>query len=288
LDLDIDPEDLRVEIVHTLAECESRDPAAQYVPLCLALLEQWGLSYATHLSILDKIIRAESRVHAADDELDDFLYEVARILRIDHAPDSPLFRQYFGTKQPSELARPILGDELELVRSWLPDLEKSSDTRLQALAPKGKLLVAKADTAVADLAAARKEHDVFRLTGEYAKLVDQVNATRKSIYGALSQLPHQAEGKALGLPGDYADRFFLHEKRRNKRVTVETVEKEIKALLAKVDKLKAQLEELQKQDLLKKQASEDRAAMEAELSALEKESDEKDKRIKELKAKLKK
>lgn len=287
-DIDDPLETLRDEIVYTLGKCEGHKLAHAHVATSATSLEGWQLVFGKHLSLRDKLSRAESRVDGCDDELDTFVDDVAATLLLVNNGDrgSAEFRQYMGDKPPSEIKRPILGQELETVRGWIAPLLASSHALLQTLGARGQGLVAQADAAIAALTAARQEHRAFRLTGEHSQFIDNLNAARKTIYGELNKLPHLPEGK--GLPGDFADRFFRHETRRNKKLSVESVSKQITALEGQLDKLRATLAELEKKEAAKRDANTEREALEAQLAQAEKLRTDADKQAAELKAKLRK
>ncbi len=287
-DTDEHPETLRGEVIYTLGQCEGHKLTQPYVAVCAANLEGWQPVFGKHLSLQDKISRAESRVDGADDELDGFVDEVATTLLLLNNNDRSAaeYRQYMGSKQPSEIKRPILGKELETVRGWIAPLLASPNALLQSLGARGETLVDEADAAVKALATARQEYRAFRLTGEYCQFVEKLNADRKSLYGELSKLPHGPQGK--GLPGDFADRFFRHETRRNKKLSVDSVQKQIEALEAQREGLRATLEELEKQEAAKQAATAAREALEEKLAEAEKLRAEAEKQAAEIKAKLKK
>jgi predicted phage tail protein len=287
-DTDDDLEMLRGEVVYTLGKCEGHKLAQKHVAACAGNLDGWQLVFGKHLSLRDKIARADSRVDGCDDELDAFVDEVATTLLLLNNNDRSAaeYRQYMGSKPPSEIKRPILGQELETVRGWIAPLKASPNALLGALGARGEALVSEADAAVKALATAQQEYRAFRLTGEYSQLVEKLNADRKSIYGELSKLPHEPQGK--GLPGDFADRFFRHETRRNKKYTVDSVRKQITALEGQLDNLRATLEELEKKEAAKRDANTEREALEAQLAEAEKLRAEADKQAAEIKAKLKK
>ena len=279
---------LRDELLFTIGKCEGHKLTQKHVAGCAADLDGWQMVSGKRLALRDKISRAEGRVDGWDDELDTFVDEVATTLLLLNNNDRSAaeYRQYMGTKQPNEIKRPILGQELETVRGWIAPLQASPNALLQGLGARGEVLVAEADAAVKALATAQQEYRAFRLTGELSQFVEKLNADRKSLYGELSKLPHEAEGK--GLPGDFADRFFRHETRRNKKLSVDLVQKQITALEAQLEGLRATLEELEKKEAAKQAASAEREALEAKLAEAERLRAEAEKQAAELKAKLKK
>jgi len=278
---------LREEIAYSRDRCENHPLATKHVPVFAALLDEWQAVFSKFLALQDKIARAEARVDACDDELDPFVDEVAAALLLgNNNRDSEEFRSYFGSKQPHEIKRPVLGDELELVRSWIPSLKASTNSLLVALGTRGEALVAKADDASHSLGAANQEFRTFRLVGDYSQFVDKLNANRKNVYGELGQAAHSPEGK--GLPGDFAESFFRHERRRNKKLTIDGVRARIAALEAELGKQQATLKELEAKSVAEEQAAQERQALEAELAQAEQARAELEKKTANLKAKLKK
>jgi len=285
---DDDPEELRDSIIYTHGQCEGHKLAIQFVPIFATLLEEWQVVFIRYLALRDKISRGESRIDGCDEELDIFVDNVSTTLLLINNNDrgSAEFRQYFGSLRPNEAKKPTLGDELELVRGWIEPLKASSNPLLQQLGARAETLVAEADAAVVALATAQQEYRAFRLTGEYLQFVDRLNANRKATYGELSQIPHQPEGK--NLPANFADRFFRHETRRNKKKqTADSLQKQITALEGQLKKLRAALEDLEGKEVARVRAGAEREAFQAELAEVDKTRAELEKKAAELRAKLK-
>jgi hypothetical protein len=285
-DITVSPEKLRGNVVYTLAQCESHKLTVQFVPIFTNLLAEWQAVFGQYLSLLDMVTRAESRVDGCDDEIDIFVDNVSATLLLIYNNDrgSDEYKQYFGSEQPYVVKKPILDDELERVRGWIRMLKGSSHPLLKELSARCEALVKSADEAVAALATANEEYRIFRLTGEYSKFVDNFNATRKSAHGEISKLPHQAEGK--NLPVDFADGFFRHEKRRRKKVTIDSVQKEMAALYGQLEILKATLEDLQSKEAEQKKEEAAQAALLAQYQEAEKNRREAEKAAGALREKL--
>jgi hypothetical protein len=287
-DINSGPEKLRVEVVYSLAQCEAHSQTVQFVPIFTNLLAEWQTMFGQHQGLLDKITRAESRVDGCDDDLDIFVDNIsaALLLLYNGNRKSDEYKQYFGSKQPNEIKNPILDEELETVRRWIGSLKGSSTPLLKELGARGEALVKSADNAVEALDLANQDYRVFRFTGEYSKFVGNFNATRKSVYGELGKLPHQPEGK--NLPGNFADGFFRHERRRNKKVTIDSVQKEIASLESQLAAQKATLEDLKTKEEAQQQENAEHSALEAEYNEAEKAIIEAQKKAAALRGKLKK
>lgn len=282
-----EPEPLRNDVVYSLSKCEGHKLSVTYVPLFSTLLEEWQVVFAKYLALRDKIARAESRLDGCDDELDILVGDVASALILIYKDrNTAEFREYFGSKQPYEVKDLLLGEELDIVRGWITPLKASLNSLLQALGVRAEELVKNADAVVAAHATAVQELRTFRLTGDYSLFVAHLNRVRKTVYGELSKLPHQPEGK--GLPDSFAERFFRHEKRRNKKQTIESVKKQIKANEVELAKLKVALAELEEKEKQRQAEIVKRAALEAELEETEKARREAEEREEELRRQLKK
>ncbi|MDI3286864.1 hypothetical protein [Polyangium sp. 15x6] len=285
-DTDIAPLPVREHLIYSLGMCENHVLAKQHVVVFSTLLDHWQATFAQFLALQDKISRAEARIDACDDTLDVFVDDVAdALLYGNNDRTSAEFRSFFGSKQPHEIKRPILGEELETVRAWISALKNSPKPLLVELGARGEVLVANADQAVTALGLAQQEFRTFRLTGGYSQFIDAVNTGRKTVYAELGKLRHQPEGK--GLPADFADQFFRHEPRRNKKQTVEAVRARIAALMAELEKETAALAALEAKAKGAEEAEQARKGLEAELAAAEQARAELEKKTAEIKAKLK-
>lgn len=286
---DSPPLDLRDELVHSRDHCQIHPLAQNHVPVFLNLLNAWTTVFAKYLTLNDAVAQAQAQIDTIDIDVDLFVDRVAAtvLLKTGNDRNAPLFLAYFGTKQPYEIKRPVLGDELEFVRGWIPALKAESDPDLAALGNIGEPLVAKADLALKSISESKQALRSFRMTGDYSVFVDQVNAGRKAVYGELAKLPHDPLHKDKNLPGHFADWFFKHETRRNKKMSVEASKQRIAALKDELANEEALLAKLEAQEAAKAQAKQEAAMLAAELAAAEQEREALDKKVAELKTKLK-
>ena len=253
--------------------------------------QKWLPVVARETELLVEDHRADAMVDAADHALDDFVDELdSTLLQIVGKDRSdPLYDYYFGKKRPHEMKRPVLGDELETLRSFVQPLKTSPHGALAALGEKLELLIARADAAVERQRIAAETIKTFRTLGERRAAIDELNALRQSTAGILSEMPHKHPEKRL--PADYAARFFKRGPRRGKTAGKDITSADLSALIAEH---KQQVETLEKQlaEVLAKEEAEARAkseneALQAELLAAEKTAAETAARIAALKAKLK-
>lgn len=290
LTIDDDPLDVRDEIVFSKDRCQLHPLSVVHVPVFSGLLNAWTTIFAHHLTLKDAVSEGQAKISAADIDLDAFVDRLTTLLLFICGNDrsAALFVAYFGTTPPHELKRPVLGSELEYVRGWISALKAESNPDLAALGALGETLVANADAAVAALSDARQAQRIFKLTGDYSAFIDQVNSGRKLVYGELSKLPHDPVHKDKHLPGDFADLFFRHESRRNKKVSIASAKEKIAALKDELSEQESLLAKLEAVEAARLQAKQQEAALAAEVAAAEQERAALDKKLAELKAKLKK
>jgi hypothetical protein len=184
-----------------------RDPrAADLAKSVAALLDQWPAVHAAALAHNDARTEAQGDVGLADDALDArvdaFDNDARHVVAGDRT--SPLYELYFPVS-PSELKRPVLGDELDTLRDWAKHLKTEESAALRAHA---KLLTAElgaADAAVQARDAADAANAAFRATGAYAKYIQKVHATRDRVW---SELELRRAKLPAGTPRDWASGFF--------------------------------------------------------------------------------
>jgi hypothetical protein len=249
-------EPLRSPIVYSLAKLEAHPLTAVHGPRFVALLGSWDLVSARERQLTDAITRALARVDGADELLDALVDAVVAALLVasGNKRGGALWKQFLGSKTPAQLKRPILGDELEHVRSWIAWLASSTIAVLKELAARAADVVKNSDDAVEALRNAEDALLVFRLTGERRAWVDEANAVRKSTFGDISKLPHEPAG--AGLPVDFGDGFFPHDSHKATALTLATAKARIKALQALLDSAKKDLVDLEAEEAeLKKEAA---------------------------------
>jgi len=191
-------------------ELPSHPLAAVYIPLFDAQQEKCFVVHQARTLLKVAISRCRGAERGADDGLDDFIDVFDRTLLIitKNDRDAAIYQLYFALKTASELARPILGDELATVRAWLPSIQSSLYPAIVALAPRLVDLIAAADIAVANLVVARQALKELDAIGAKKDLLDGFNALCKTVHGELAAMPHK-HPEAM-LPATFADRFFPH------------------------------------------------------------------------------
>ncbi len=220
-------EDLLGENSFSLGKLYSHAVTAIFIPLFEEFQTKWFVTSAARTTLVMDVSKAEGAVAGADDDLDDFLDLLDRTLLILTKNDrqAQLYLLYFGKLPVHLLKRPMLGEELVTVRSFLPSLQTSPQPALAALAPPLAVLIVNADAAVAQHLAATQALKDFDMISAMKTLIDGYNALRQTVYGKLAAIPH--EHPEAMLPASFADRFFRHE--TNKGITALRNPKDVRA-----------------------------------------------------------
>jgi hypothetical protein len=256
-----------------------------------ALHEAWLGVMASEIKLAEAIVTAEAMVRVSDGRLDQLLTAIVRsvlaVVRGDRS--APLYMRLLGTQRPSDAKRPVLGEQLELMRSWLPVLSESNDEALRRHADELGAAVAQADRAQADQRRAEQALTAFSDSGERKAFIDRFNALRHSTRARLQALAEQAQADLpeTEFPDDFAEQFFQSSERA-RTPTLAGIEANIRRLEGQLAKQRALHE-----DLAKKRAARERVraeaaerAIRAELAILEKEHSERQARIDALRARL--
>ena len=217
-----------------------------------------------------------------DADLDPAVYDLSKVLLLEVRDNRkhPLYQRYFGKQRPSAIIRPVLGPELETIRSWIPSLTEAQQESLRNLSGRFQPLVTEADGAVSAQQEVARQWTDFSQIGSRCKLVDDFNLLRRTLHADLSKLPGTPEGQ--NLPSDFADRFFIKERRTYlapAEPTVAQVEARLAALRQETAEQEALLERLRQELRTREAADERRRTDEAALAEAERVA-------KELRAKL--
>ncbi|GAB4514038.1 MAG: hypothetical protein Tsb0020_32430 [Haliangiales bacterium] len=174
-----------------------------------ALYEGWNTLFEQELALLRRQRAAEASVIVVDEALDFLCAAIAATILAESGGDrkSVTYQRYFGAARPSQLKRPVLGKQLDVMRSWIPSLSAADSSA--ALREYGQQLaerVAEADAAVIALAEAEREQADFEVGGR-KRFIDDLNATRMRIHGEIAELAHRSTERRLS--GNFPRRFFL-------------------------------------------------------------------------------
>ncbi|HWN67024.1 MAG TPA: hypothetical protein VNM90_05260 [Haliangium sp.] len=273
LALDTSVGNLRQEIHHTLARLRAYPFLTIQVALHEGLLIELLNMQLQEDDIDLELLQAELRMITADEGIDFVAIAIAATLEAVTGKDrkSPLYLRYFGSAPPSKLRRPVLGEQLAVMRTWVPSLTaEDSPPALRAYGDQLATLVAEADLAVQARSEAQRKRADFEL-GPRKAFVDRLNAQRQAIYGQLAELAYSRSD--LGLSSDFATPFFVRDT-RNRQLSLSELEQSILRQREKLQRLEAELaRRLAEEDLAEQQrAAQELAEAEAELSAAEDEA----------------
>jgi hypothetical protein len=170
--------------------------------------------------------------------------------------NSPVYLRYFGARRASDLKRPRLGSQLEIMRDWPPSLLESHNPILQQYGTQLAAAVIEADAAEAAKKRNAQELTDFRVTGMRARFIDRFNAVRKSLFGRLSEIQHANPALGTG----WAESFFRNGG-SSERLTLAELERRIASAELDLVSLRKQRDER-----LAQQEREAEAQAEAELA----------------------
>lgn len=275
--------DAAEEIFHTAARLRAypflqaqADQHEAMLPLLAALTQE-------ELDIVRALMEAGARIGVVDDGLDDLSASIAGTLLVENGNDrsSPAFRRYFGNVQPSRFRRPVLGEQLATMRTWVPSLLQSSPA-LQAYGARLAERVIDADAAITAESEAERRLADWEL-GPRKQFFDQLNGLRQAHYGQIAELPYSRP--ELALPRDFAHRFFLRTT-SPRRPTIAVLEQNVARQRAQLEKAEQQLARLIEESAAEAQMREDGELADAadELAALEQQRAEAAARLAEIQA----
>jgi hypothetical protein len=241
------------------------------VPVFQALRDRWTPVAGEEVAIQEEISDAQALVDGADEGIDDFSGRLSKAIQVITKDDTShaLYVFHFGGKTLSEFRTPKLSSQLQAMKSWVEPLQKSPHPSLLAMAPELVTLLAKADLAVAAKEKAYQHRREFRNVGARRQFVDDLNAARAQAYGDLAKMPFLV----LGLPPDYAERFFTRpgadEKAEEEEDTIASVTARIAAQEKALAADRELLVKLQAAAEDERKAAEQRKQDEAALAALQ-------------------
>lgn len=231
------------------------------------LQDEWKTVILKEVELQEKVAEADALVLLADFELDALFTAIVNALLtvVNNDRTHPLFVRFLGNDRPSDVRDPILGEELERLRTWPPGLATVSSDEVKKQGAALATFVPKADAAVEAQRKATQELTDFSEIGARKAFVDRLNATSKLVYGKVSELMHTPAGQSL--PPDFLERCFPPEA-RVRHPTIKGEERIIERLENTLARHKATLEKLKK----KKEESE-AARKAAEKNARKNEAD---------------
>lgn len=206
------------DLVYTHARLEKNEHARDLAKGVGALVSRTEKLMLGQLAVWRDEVVAQAAVDDGNDRLDETVDEIDReLLHADKGERTARHARYF-THAPNEVIRLGLESELPVVREWPASLASEPEKEIKALAKTLKEDIAYGEAAVAarrKAIAATADHRAR----EIVSLIDDANAARLSLYGALAQRAVKAK-----LAKSWPDRFFRHGTRKAKRVAAAVAE----------------------------------------------------------------
>ena len=228
---DVAYEIIAQDTTHIIVPLEVNELTQGFAPDFYALRDDIHATAQQEEALGFAVFRAESFVLSIDADIDSIVPPLlnAVLASVGNNKEHPLYVFLVGQKTVGEIREPVLGEELETVRTWIEPLQASPDPTLKSYGDALAKKVDEADHRVADLASAEQALKTFKEIGGRKQLVDRANALRASTYGAASRMID--DKPEANLPADFADRIFRFERirRRRKLATVGEIEKQILA-----------------------------------------------------------
>jgi hypothetical protein len=223
----------------------------------------------------------EAAVEFVDVDLDQLVDAIAAVTLIESKGDRNgiPYAHYFSAQRPSDLRRPVLGSQLDTMRSWPSSLKTSSNEVLAGYGTKLETKLSEADQSETFQRNAISQLSDFRTVGGRKTCIDELNARRKSLHGKLGELQHQHAEIGNG----WADSFF-RQGNGSEKPTVREIEKRLIAAEEELASLRKQREDLlaQEEAAARIKAEAERAIRLAELAAAKKAAADAAARIAEL------
>jgi hypothetical protein len=274
LDPDEPLDDVDKELAHTqlfLLASPLTQPLAQSITALRAELPSVRVQQTDHS---DAVQQQEASAVFIDDDCNSLVDE-AKVLVLAEAKgnyQAPLYKQLFEGQSPTELKRPILGDQLTRMRTWPAILTSTPSPALQELGARTGEAVGRGNAANDAMAGAQSRLDAF-WSGPRAAYVERVNAARKLTFGKLAEIEHsQPKGK---LPSGFAERFFLHDT-GGRAPRIADVERTIARLQKKLARHESALAEMKQKQASAEKTRQDEALAEKQdkLAAAQKKVDD--------------
>lgn len=246
IEIDDPREDVLKEHVNSLTTMRADPLAASHATKFETLVTDWSEAEALRIKLVIAIAQAVANVYRIDTQLNGVVDGVVHALK--QLPDSDLKEKLQHSllkgHAPSTFKRPILDEQLTIMKVWPSTLQGSSVPALAEIEKTLSPLLLIATEAETHLSRARQDLIDWKNIGRWKQHVDQSNAQRAAAYGDLLEVPHK--NVAAGLPSDYADQFFLHDTSRrgtNKPKSSKQIAEEIEAFKTKLVGLEKQYTE---------------------------------------------
>lgn len=225
-------------LLYTLVRLRLDPRLAAFVPCFEQLQAEWEDVSKEERSLLDARAAALAKIDYVDGILDATSDGIASTLLLETGNNrkAPLYVLYFGSQKPSRFRRPVLGAQLQAMRTWSESLKESKIPSLVAYGEALPAQIAAADEAAKGLSIAEQKLKDARLVGVIKGFVDKVNGARKQLHGDVSKMLH--DHPEWSLSRDYVTALFEHES-APPELSVAELDQKIEASVAQTEKLRA-------------------------------------------------
>ena len=237
------------------------------------------------LGLLGALYESEAVIEILDQALDGVVDGVQATLLVDLRGNrsSPIWLHYFGSMRPSDVKRPVLRGQVDVMRPWPASLAASDNPTLRQHGVTLTGLLEQADAAIQANDAASHALKNFRVLGTRAKLIDSFNALRKSVHGSLGRIQHNNPQLGSG----WAESFF-RSGGGGERVTLPEIERRIASAEVQLEAMRAERDRLaaEEERVAETRAAAERVEKQASLDAARAAAEELAAKIAELEADL--
>ena len=241
--------------------------------------------FLQELALEEALVLTQEGIYGADATLNEVSLLVldTALAHTNGSLTAPLYSHLAGKERPKVFIRPVLGNQLTRVRTWIDILRDPALAEdLRALQSTVEEAVAGADAAITSRDKAQEERSRFWKIGQKKQLIDEFNQVRRDLFEKLKALTTES-------PDEYARGFFA-ERRVESRAEGESLVADLRAKLtqneAEASALREQLIAAEQEVERQQQAEEAREAARIALAQEEKAIVEAKKRAQELRAKL--
>ena len=269
----------------TLARVRKNPLTAALAPEVEAVRPFIDEAWVEELGLTGALYESEAGMEITDWGLDGIVDGVRATLLVDLRGNrnSPVYLHYFGSLRPSDIKRPVLRGQVDNMRGWPESLALSDNPTLQQHGATLAGLIVQADADMEANQTVSQQLKNFRVLGTRARLIDRINAMRKSLYGRLGEIQHSNPTLGAG----WAESFFRGGS-SGARVTLSEIERRIASAEVELQTMRAERDRLAAEEdhVAQARAAAERAATQASLDAARAAAEELAARIAELEADL--
>lgn len=262
--------ELLQERAYTAAQLKAHPLTAQLAREYEELHIAWLRILDEEIQLAEAVVTAQALARSVDADLDrlfDAIVAEARA-RTEADPESSLMRRLLGTQRPQDARRPVLGEQLELMRRWPEVLFSTDAAPLHRLAAALSAALQQGEKAGGDRTRAEQALTDFEQRGERFEFIERFNGLRRATREKVVEI----QQRHPELPVDFAARFF-QQPERPPRPTPTVLEQQIKKLEAQLTQKRTMLSELRarRDESERTRRAAEQRALRTELGQLEEE-----------------